>query len=67
MLKTIKMLSEHENADIKNVAIGRINQIKLNLDQIEINAPLNSDIQHSKSSWRDRYATETKKCICIIS
>ena len=67
MLKKIKMLSEHENDDIKRITKSRINQINLNFDQIEINAPLNSDIQHSKSSWRDRCATETEKCICIIS
>ncbi len=67
MLKTIKMLSEHENDYIRNVARDRINQINLKFDQIKINAPLNKNIQPSRSSWRDRYATETKKCICIIS
>ena len=61
------MLSEHENDYIRNVARDRINQINLKFDQIKINAPLNKNIQPSRSSWRDRYATETKKCICIIS
>lgn len=64
MLKTIKMLSEHENDDIKNVAIGRINQINLNLDQIEKNAPLNRNIQHSKPSWQNRCMNKEG---CIIS
>ena len=64
MLKTIKMLSEHENDYIRNVARDRINQINLNFDQIEKNAPLNRNIQHSKPSWQNRCMNKEG---CIIS
>ena len=64
MLITIKMLSEHENDDIKSVTKGRINQIKLDLKQIKTDDRLNKDIKHSKQSWQNRCMTKKG---CIIS